>query len=133
MANAKGLLHPIKGSRDRGVEWLFGNITVGASGAVSATDANGFTVTKEAAAGTYTVVLDESCSRVLWADAALELQTPTDQFINLQDASIGTTGATFEVFDVSGAAVANLASGDKVHFVLAVSRSGLPRKGLGTS
>lgn len=125
-----GMIHPIKGSKDREVEFLFGTITVGSSGAVASQDCNGFSVAKESADGTYTVTLDSAVSRFLYADAALEIATPADSQINRNLGTTTTTATQFEI--VTSGSLANVVSGDKVHFMLVVSRSSLPRKGLGS-
>lgn len=128
MATA-GMFHPIKGSKDREVELLFGTITLGSSGAVASQDCNGFSVAKESAAGTYTVTFDAAVSRVLFPWATLEIATVADSQINV---NLGTTTTTAIQFEVATAgSLANLASGDKIHFAFAVSRTSLPRKGLG--
>ena len=46
-------------SRTSHMQTLFGKFTVGASGAVSSQDCDGFTVTKEATDGQYTFTIDE--------------------------------------------------------------------------
>lgn len=110
---------------------LFATITIGAAGAVSAKKGYGIkSVTKEATAGQYTVVLEDKFSRALEVSAQIVhssisavaviqvLNTPAQ----LQSAITGGTGFVIQLIDKAGAAV-NGESGAQVMLQVVASNS----------
>lgn len=110
---------------------LFATVTIGAAGAVSAKKGYGIkSVTKEATAGQYTIVLEDKFSRALAVSAQVVhsaisaaasiqvLNTPAQ----LQSAVAGGTGFVLQLIDVSGAAV-NAESGAQIMLQVVASNS----------
>ena len=110
---------------------LFATVTIGAAGAVSAKKGYGIkSVTKEATAGQYTIVLEDKFSRALAVhatvvhssiSAALNVQvlnTPAQ----LQAALAAGTGFVIQCIDKTGAAV-NPESGSQIFVQVVASNS----------
>lgn len=108
---------------------LYGSITVGAAGAVTSFQGGGIeSVTKETAAGNYTIKLKHQYDRLLFVDvkpvkatvsdvAAVQLlKAPAD----LQD-DFKAGGVVIQLLDAAGAAV-NAASGEVVLFEITARR-----------
>lgn len=117
-------------SLDSEVKTLYGAVTFGASGAVSAVSANGFTVTKPAGTGLYTVTLDDKYGALLGVDATLfNAGSAADSAVQLS--SDFASGNTFQLQFLTAGAAANALTGQKLYITIHVRNSALARKGGG--
>lgn len=102
-----------------GVNAMFGQVVIGASGAITSQDTPGFTVSKQGGDGLYRVVLDQAVHELLWAHVQLNQQsTPVGAVIH-EDADL-SSGTTFDVqvTNTTTGAALNPASGDTLKFAL---------------
>lgn len=98
-------------SRTPKMQTLFGKFTVGASGAVSSQDCDGFTVTKEATAGQYTFTIDEPFNSFWGLDAdILDAADVLHDTILSEDVD-STREVTMQFWDPDTPAATNPASG----------------------
>jgi hypothetical protein len=117
-------------SLDSEVKILLGAVTFGASGAVSAVSANGFTVTKPAGTGLYTVTLDDKYGALLGVDSML-FNNGTVANSHLQLSSDFASGNTFQLQFFTAGVAANALTGQRVYITVHLRNSALARKGGG--
>lgn len=94
-------------SRTPRLQILSGKFTVGASGAVSSQDCDGFTVTKESAAGQYRLTLDEAFNDFRGLD--VDILDATDVLFDtiLSEDVDGNRRITFQFWDADTPAATN--------------------------
>jgi len=117
-------------SLDSEVKILLGAVTFGASGAVSAVSANGFTVTKPGGTGLYTVTLDDKYGALLGVDATL-FNNGTVANSSIQLSSDFASGNTFQFQFLTAGVAANALTGQKLYITVHLRNSALARKGGG--
>jgi hypothetical protein len=117
-------------SLDSEVKVLYGAVTFGASGAVSSVSANGFTVTKPAGTGLYTVTLDDKYSSLLGVDATL-FNAGTAANSAIQLSSDFASSNTFQFQFLTAGAAANALTGQRLYVTIHLRNSALARKGGG--
>lgn len=117
-------------SLDSEVKALFGAVTFGASGVVSTVLANGFTVTKPAGTGLYTVALDDKYGALLGVDATL-FNNGTAANSAIQLSSDFASGNTFQFQFLTAGVAANALTGQKLYVTIHLRNSALARKGGG--
>jgi hypothetical protein len=112
---------PHEGALEKRVVDLFGTVTIGSSGAVSASGGAGIhRITKESAAGQYTVVLQDSYNALLWADVSLVDDTDS----NPASVAVGTTPKiVIQGYAFDDGADANFADGAKLLIKLTLRNS----------
>lgn len=128
---ANRLYQQFQYTAERAPVTLYATLAVGASGAVSAVKGYGIaSITKEATAGQYTVVLSDKFTRALSVQAQIVhsaisavkhfqvIETPAQ----LQSAVVGGTGFVVQLINNAGAA-ANLESGAQVFIQVVVVNS----------
>ena len=121
------------GTLENGVVELFTTITVGASGAVTAFTGTGkgiALVTKETAAGQYTIALEDRYSGLLHAHVLLEDTTDSDPTsvavaarLQAQTVATATPTVVIQGFALDDGADANFASGAKLHVRITLKNS----------
>lgn len=120
--------HPTA-SLDRATVTLFGEVTFGASGAVSSQDSLGFTVTKPAGTGLYRITLDDKWSACAFIGLVADnATTAADVKWQVSDNGVPST-QIIDIQHVSGASAANATSGHKLMIQLVMRNSSAPRKG----
>lgn len=117
-------------SLDSEVKVLYGTVTFGASGAVSSVSANGFTVTKPAGTGLYTVALDDKYGALLGVDATL-FNAGTVANSSIQLSSDFASGNTFQLQFLTAGVAANALTGQRLYVTVHLRNSALARKGGG--
>lgn len=94
-------------SRTPRLQVLVGKFTVGASGAVSSQDCDGFTVTKESTAGQYTLTLDEPFNSFWGVDVDILDATDVLHDTVLSEDVDGNGEVTVQFWDADTPAAAN--------------------------
>jgi len=125
---ANRLFIPPSGSLEVNVCELFGSITVGASGAVSASSGKGIaSVVKEAADGQYTITLSDQYNSLLWAGLTLQSSADGAQTVGtalrINSQSMTSKTVVLQCSDTATGADANLTSGDVVLLCLKLKNS----------
>lgn len=120
MANRN--FYPARGSLSREVVKLYGNVTIGGSGAVSAVSAKGFTVAKTGSeTGRYTITLEDTYTAFRGAHVTVEGADDaalTAFYAAVRNVDVGSA-KTLDIQLVSAIATdANPASGDVLHIEL---------------
>ena len=131
MANRS--FHRPLGSLEIDVVTLFGTITIGASGAVSASTGKGITSVTNNSTGKYTVLLADTYNGFLWADGIVLDDTNSDpvsvgvvpRLFSQDVASLTAPVVILQFYDVAGGEVANPASGAVVYFKIDLRNSTL--------
>jgi len=104
MANTS--FQPIAGSKTNGVIKLYGQVTLGNSGAISSSSCDGFTIAKTASkTGRYTVTLGQNYNKLLGCsvqiigpdDAAFTDAKGVDPKLRDNDVGGGANDGTFEI------------------------------------
>lgn len=132
---ADRMFFPASKSLDREVVMLFGVVTFGASGAVSSVDAKGFTVTKPAGTGLYTITLEDKYAGGL-IGASLVLYNGGTASLNFwqiaqeYDSSDKTIDVQHIAESAGTLAAANATSGHKLYITLHLRNTGAPRNGV---
>jgi hypothetical protein len=129
MAN-RSFLPPL-GHLEVDVVELFGTITIGASGAVSASSGKGIaSVVKETAAGQYTITLSDRYNSLLFASAVVLDDTNSDPVtvgiqprLLSQDVNNATPTVAIQFYDHTDGSAANPASGAVVYVSIKVRNS----------
>lgn len=112
-------------SRTPKAQLLFGEITVGASGAVSSQDCDGFTVAKEATAGQYTLTLDETFNKFLALDTTIIDATDVLFDTVLSEDVDGAKTIVVQLWDADTPAATDATSGTVLKFAIAVKNTSL--------
>jgi len=136
--------HPLDGSLDRKVVELFGHLTIGATGAITAEDSNGFS-TARTGVGLYTITLQDKYPRspadyvtkgtftspLLDMDFLI-LDAGTRSFLQMSIVSqtVHTDGKINIVFDSSANTPADPNSGCTIRLRIVLKNSSTPRKGM---
>lgn len=123
MANRS--FRPIRGSLSREVVKLYGNVTVGSSGAVSSSSAKGFSVALTASeAGRYTITLEDSYNAFLGCNVTVvqaDDAAITASYAGVRNVDVSSSGKTLDIQFVDEAfADADLASGDLFYIEIMV-------------
>lgn len=147
--------HPLDGSLDRRVVMLFGAVTIGATGAVSAQDCNGFSIARTGT-GAYTIQLGSGATTVpasltdkypkspanyvaagtftsplLFIECvALDAGTRVYQKMTVLADTVATDGKITIIFDASANTAADPNSGSVLRFMIILKNSSTPRKGM---
>lgn len=121
---------PPLGSLEPGVTEIFCKLTVGAGGAVTAGTGNGITsVTKETAAGQYTVLLSDTYAYLLGMHFTLVDSTDSDPstvaiMARVKSEAVATTGAiVIQGFAYDDGAAANFRNGAVLYMVIKLKNS----------
>lgn len=108
---------------------LYGALTIGASGAITASSGKGWTAARTST-GKYTITLDGSYSAFMWGDAkimnsALSDPTTVGIYANTFSEAVSSTTPTvvFQFVALDDGAAADPASGATVHFKIDVRNS----------
>lgn len=112
---------------DRMVVSLFGKVTFGGSGAVSAVDALGFTVTKPAGTGIYRITLEDFWAKQLGISLIPRVAASDVKWQQQTDHS--ASSKVIDVQLIGGAVAADAASGTHLYIRLDFLNSTIPRKG----
>ena len=115
-------------SLDRGLVDLHGVATMIAGPAIT-DDSLGFAITRTGV-GLFTVTLDNFYNQLLGFRAEILEATPTDKMTRLVTQVMSTRILTFQVWDISAAAAAELATGDKLFVWARLRKTAVPRKGI---
>ena len=118
MANRN--FYPHGGSLSREIKKLYGNVTVGASGAVSASTAKGFSVAlTDSEAGRYTVTLEDAYNAFRGCNVTVvqaDDSAITAAYAGVRNVDVSASSKSFDIQFVDEAfADADLASGDQFY------------------
>lgn len=122
---------PALGHLEVDVVELFGTITIGSSGAVSASTGKGIaSVVKESAAGQYTITLSDRYNALLMASAIILDDTDSDPVtvgiqprLLSQAVNNATPTVKFQFYNHTNGAAANAADGAVVYFQIKLRNS----------
>jgi hypothetical protein len=128
MANRS--FHKPLGALEIDVATLYGTVTFGATGAVSASTGKGITSVTRNSAGKYTVLLADTYNALLWADGII-LDTVNSDPVTVgvvprlysQAVNNATPTVVFQFYDVSGGEVADPASGAVLYYKIEMRNS----------
>lgn len=121
---------PLAGALENDVILLYGSITIGASGAVSASSGKGIDSVARASAGQYTITLEEPVGAFLWAgfqllDATAESPAlvGTEMRLEAQDVTAATPTVTLQCYAADDGADTDPADGAVIYFCLHLRNS----------
>lgn len=75
---ADRMFHPLAGALEQKTVHLYGTITIGSTGAVSASSGKGIASIVRSDVGKYTITLSDAYNSLLWADAVVLDDTDSD-------------------------------------------------------
>lgn len=107
-------------ARDVGVAHLYGEVDIGAVGAVGVSTAYGFTVTR-AAIGDYRCTLDRGFPEFLWGRMGMLFATRTDGTTHIKARDM--TARTVDFYYNAAGIAADPPSGAKLFFILVLKDS----------
>lgn len=110
---------------EQGAREAFATALYTAATTISSTG-RGLTITRTGV-GLFTATLDKPYVSLLGFVATIREATPTDKITRLVTQTPSTGVLTFQTWDISGAAAAELANTDNIYVSIAVSRSGIAR------
>lgn len=119
------------GSLEVGCVTLYGTITIGSTGAVSASTGKGITSVTRNSAGKYTVLLNDTYNSLLFADAKILHSTLSDAstvgiYANIFSQAVATAAAPTVIFQfvaLDDGAAADPASGAVIYYKIEVKNS----------
>ena len=111
---------------EREVVILAGVSTIGGSGAVTATNASGFSVAKTTT-GVYPITLEDKYQKFLYLGCTFEEATEgsTDQFFAVVDTTDASSATAVVKVDNGGGTLVEPDSGAKLHFFMCLKNSTL--------
>lgn len=109
---------------------LYGTITIGSTGAVSASSGKGISAVVRNSAGQYKVTLTDTYSSFLWANAVVLNTADSDPTsvgvtnrVKAQAVTSATPTVTFQFYNVATGAAADPASGAVIYVALKLKNS----------
>jgi hypothetical protein len=116
---ANRTFYPVQ-ALDREVKWLFGEVTIGAAGAVTSETSHGFS-TARTGTGLYTITLQDAYPELLASSAIVLKSSLANAFFELVSRDPATKSAVLR--HVAVGVAADPASGDKFQVMLALKNS----------